>query len=64
MFRNLMSGTMVRGWMEDATRRLQSLMPQAAGALAQDGGLVCDDLTPHLPEGKWDDVASEFFLTR
>lgn len=64
MFRNLMSGTMVRGWMEDSTRRLQSLMPAAAGALAQDGGLACDDLTPHLPEGKWDDVASEFFLTR
>ncbi len=64
MFRNLVSGTMVRGWMEDATRRLQSLMPAAAGALAQDGGLACDDLTPHLPEGKWDAVASEFFLTR
>jgi glycine cleavage system H lipoate-binding protein len=64
MFRNLINGSMVRGWMEDATRRLQSLMPQTAGALAQDGGLAADDLTPHLPEGKWDQVAGEFFLTR
>lgn len=64
MFRNLVSGTMVRGWMEDATRRLQSLLPAAAGALAQDGGLACDDLTPHLPEGKWEAVAGEFFLTK
>ncbi len=64
MFRNLINGTMVRGWMEDATRRLQTLMPAAAGALAQDGGLACDDLTPYLPEGKWDAVAGEFFLTR
>jgi len=64
MFRNLVSGSMVRGWMEDATRRLQTVMPATAGALAQDGGLACDDLTPNLPEGKWDAIAGEFFLTR
>jgi glycine cleavage system H lipoate-binding protein len=64
MFRNLINGSMVRGWMEDATRRLQTVMPAAAGALAQDGGLACDDLTPNLPEGKWDTIAGEFFLTR
>jgi glycine cleavage system H lipoate-binding protein len=64
MFRNLINGSMVRGWMEYATRRLQTVMPAAAGALAQDGGLACDDLTPNLPEGKWDAIAGEFFLTR
>ncbi|MBI2214463.1 MAG: glycine cleavage system protein H [Acidobacteria bacterium] len=64
MFRNLINGSMVRGWMEDATRRLQTVMPQAAGALSQDGGLAADDLTPNLPEGKWEQIAGEFFLTR
>ena len=54
-------------WRRPVLRYCRSPMAvpdEPARALAQDGGLACDDLTPHLPEGKWDAVAGEFFLTR
>src|SRR5512140_1573136 len=43
-FRNLLSGSLARQWLDDAATKLSALLPQPAGAVAQDGGLVVDDL--------------------
>jgi glycine cleavage system H lipoate-binding protein len=61
-FRNLLGGALARGWMEEAAARLQQRMPQFAGALAQDGGVVIDGLAEQLPEKDFTSIAREFFL--
>ncbi|OGV73608.1 MAG: hypothetical protein A3K18_17660 [Lentisphaerae bacterium RIFOXYA12_64_32] len=61
-FRNLIGGALARRWMEDAASSLRMLMRMPSGALAQDGGLAIDDLTPYLTKD-WDKIAREFFLT-
>jgi glycine cleavage system H protein len=61
-FRNLLGGALARGWMEEAAARLQRQMPQLAGALAQDGGVVIDDLAAQVPEKDFAAMAHEFFL--
>ena len=62
-FRNLLNGTLVRNWMEDAAKRLRMSVTLPAGALAQDGGLALDDLTAQLPDQTWAKIAREFFLS-
>ncbi len=62
-FRNLLSGAMVRSWMEEAGRRLRLSMAGPVGAFAQDGGLAVDDLTAQMPSAVWSKVAREFFLS-
>jgi glycine cleavage system H protein len=62
-FRNLLSGTLARLWTEDSALRLRSRMPALAGAVAQDGGVAMDDLTAHMPNEDWAQVAKEFFLS-
>ena len=61
-FRNLLNGTLARKWMAEAANRLQSRIPELAGAVAQDGGLAVHDLTLQLPTTKWAEITSEFFL--
>jgi glycine cleavage system H lipoate-binding protein len=61
-FRNLFGGALARGWMEEAVARLQRRLPQFAGALAQDGGAAVDDLSAHIPESEFAEMAHEFFL--
>lgn len=60
-FRNLMGGSLARRWMEDATATLRSMIPNGSLALAQDGGLMVEDLTPLIED--WDAAAREFFLS-
>src|SRR6516164_900075 len=43
-FRNLLSGALARWWTEESSMRLQRLVPNALGALAQDGGIAIDDI--------------------
>jgi glycine cleavage system H protein len=62
-FRNLLSGAVARGWMEEAASRLRGRIPALAGAVAQDGGLAEADLTSRLPDQDWTEVTREFFLT-
>ena len=61
-FRNLLGGALARGWMEEASARLQRSMPQFAGALAQDGGVAVDDLLGAVPDEKFAEIARQFFL--
>jgi glycine cleavage system H protein len=62
-FRNLLSGALARWWTEESSMRLQRLMPNALGALAQDGGVAVNDLGSTLPDDQWVKIAREFFLT-
>jgi glycine cleavage system H protein len=61
-FRNLLSGSMARSWMEEAAARLQARMPNYAGAVAQDGGIAVGNLAQHL-SGDFSEIAKEFFLS-
>jgi glycine cleavage system H protein len=61
--RNLLSGNLARKWMADAAQQLQMRMPATAGAVSQDGGLAVHDLTPQIPNVKWEEITREFFLT-
>jgi len=62
-FRNLLSGTLARKWMAEASNQLQARIPVLAGAVAQDGGVAVHDLTVQLPATKWAEITREFFLT-
>jgi glycine cleavage system H protein len=62
-FRNLLSGTLARKWMAEASSRLQMRIPALAGAVAQDGGVAMHDLTVQMPTTKWTEITREFFLT-
>jgi glycine cleavage system H lipoate-binding protein len=62
-FRNLLSESLARKWMAEASHRLQVRAPMLAGAVAQDGGVAVHDLTLQLPTEKWSQITREFFLT-
>ena len=62
-FRNLLSGSLARKWMAEASQRLQVRAPMLAGAVAQDGGVAVHDLTLQLPTEQWSQITREFFLT-
>jgi len=61
-FRNLLNGTLARRWMEEAASRLRMRMPALAGAVAQDGGVVVENVASHLPDQAWSELTHEFFL--
>jgi glycine cleavage system H lipoate-binding protein len=62
-FRNLLGGALARWWTEESASRLQRKIPMALGALAQDGGVAMNDLTAHIPDQDWAQIAKEFFLS-
>jgi len=62
-FRNLLGGALARWWTEESSMRLQRVMPNALGALAQDGGVAIDDLASTMPDEQWTKITREFFLT-
>jgi glycine cleavage system H lipoate-binding protein len=62
-FRNLMASKLARLWTEASALQLQSRMPVAVGALAQDGGVAVDDITAHMPGEDWATLTKEFFLS-
>lgn len=64
-FRNLLTGSLARRWMEEASSRLRSRLatPAYSGALAQDGGLVVENVAEHLSGDAWTSLMREFFLT-
>jgi len=61
--RNLLNGSLARKWMNDAAEKLHAQLPAMAGAVAQDGGLVVRDITPEIPNVKWEEITREFFLS-
>ena len=61
-FRNLLGGALARWWTEESSMRLQRLIPNALGALAQDGGVAVDDIAGTLSDEQWAKIAHDFFL--
>ncbi|MBI1750869.1 MAG: glycine cleavage system protein H [Acidobacteria bacterium] len=62
-FRNLLGGMVARRWMEEAAARLRYKIGMTATALAQDGGVVVEDVSRLLSDKKWTDLTQEFFLS-
>ena len=60
--RNLLGGSVARRWMEESAARLRALVPVPIGAVAQDGGVVVDDVATQLPDVEWEQMTREFFL--
>jgi glycine cleavage system H lipoate-binding protein len=62
-FRNLLGGSLVRRWMEEAGTRLRAAhFEPLAAAVAQDGGVIVDDIGSMLTDDQWAEVGREFFL--
>ncbi len=61
--KNLLTGRLAVRWMEEAAERLRGMVPQLAGAVAQDGGLPVSDVIAHLDGQSWSEVTKEFFLS-
>lgn len=62
-FRNLLTGSMARRWMEQSMAELrQSLAPMAA-MTALDGGRISPQLGTELPKEKWREMTRRFFRT-
>jgi len=62
-FRNLLGGALARWWTEESATRLMRLMPAAAGAMAQDGGVAVNDLAQEIPDQEWLHITKSFFLS-
>lgn len=62
-FRNLLGGSVARKWLEEAAARLRAAVPAFAGAYAQDGGLIVEDLAENISDKEWHDLAHELFLS-
>lgn len=63
-FRNLLGGSLVRRWMEESGARLRAAHFEPLTAMvAQDGGLVVDDIGVRLSDDQWAEIGHEFFLT-
>lgn len=61
--RNLLTGSLARRWMEEASERLRAMMGTPAVATALDGGVAVEDLSEMIPEEAREKVNREFFLT-
>lgn len=62
--RNLVPRNLVKSWMRNAVERLYSYQPEMVGAVAADAGEPVEDIAAALPHVKWNELTSEFFLTR
>ena len=62
-FRNLLSGTVAKRWMEESAAKLRAFTPAALAMVAQDGGVAVDSVVEDLPEIQFKALTSELFLT-
>jgi glycine cleavage system H lipoate-binding protein len=62
--RNLLSGNLAVAWMEDTVRNLREKMTGELGMVMQDGGIPVSGFARALAPDGWDEIASEFFLTK
>ncbi|MBT4501963.1 MAG: glycine cleavage system protein H [Gemmatimonadetes bacterium] len=64
---NLLSGRLVRHWLEDVSARLRVILHGDRGAgigfSFPDGGTAVEDIGSLLSDEKWDDAIREFLLT-
>jgi glycine cleavage system H protein len=63
-FKNLLSGKLALSWMQQTVDALQEKASGSLGPVLLDGGVLVSGFAKNLsPEG-WEDIASEFFLTK
>ena len=61
-FRNLLSGTVTRRWMDDAAAKLRAYVANPNVATAHDGGVAVTDVFSQIPEADRATAAKELFL--
>jgi glycine cleavage system H lipoate-binding protein len=60
-FRNLLSGSLARRWMEESMAELRQALSPRAMATALDGGRIASQLGEGLPPEKWRELTRQFF---
>lgn len=60
-FRNLLSGTLARRWMEEAVAELRRTLSPMPAMTALDGGRIDPQLGTELPAEKWEELTRRFF---
>lgn len=60
-FRNLLSGSLARRWMEQSILELRQALSPVATATALDGGRIASQLGTELPQETWRVVTRRFF---
>lgn len=60
-FRNLLSGTLARRWMEQSILELRQALSPLAPSTALDGGRIAPQLGTELPQETWRAVTRRFF---
>jgi glycine cleavage system H protein len=61
---NLLSGDLVRRWMEDISARLRSFLPGGVAYSFPDGGAAVDDISKVVDGPTWEKMLEEFLLSR
>jgi glycine cleavage system H lipoate-binding protein len=61
---NLLSGDLVRRWMEDVSARLRGFLPGGTAYSFPDGGAAVDDISAVVDGQTWEKMVAEFMLTR
>lgn len=61
--RGLLTGTLAKRWIEDATNGLRERLSPQLGLMLQDGGMPVDGLARAIAEDDWTTLAREFLLT-
>ena len=61
---NLLTGDLVRRWMEDISARLRSFLPAGMAYSFPDGGISVDDISKVVDDPTWEKMLEEFLLSR
>ena len=62
--RNLLSGSLARRWMEDASERLDHRLMAMSGSVLADGGEPAHDFGDHVDTKAWKGLVESFLLTQ
>lgn len=60
-FRNLLSGSLARRWMEESVAELRQALSPRAAITALDGGRIAPQVGLELPQEKWRELTALFF---
>ena len=63
-FKNLLSGKLALSWLEQTVDVLQEKISGSLGPVLLDGGAPISGFAKNLSPERWEEIASEFFLTK
>ena len=61
---NLLSGDLVRRWMEGVSARLRAFLPGGTAYSFPDGGTAVNDISSVVSEETWERMVEEFLMDR